>query len=204
VHLPRRAAGIVPQAPRVGDALQDGLFDEGTVAHISDVSVIRNTDSSFSVRWTAVGSDAACDPSTSSSSGWSTETGTLTVDYQRDAGSRVYWRSIRNRPEDAIRPRWHSVLADVRFERMHWRTWGDSVARGGGYVGHDDFVPNGHGDYRLVDQRARATFRLSKVIYCDDGRLIYTHLLVHTLQRSGGLRRYSNFDYDCGGSSGVG
>lgn len=203
-YLPRRAQSIVPQSPKVGDALQDGLFGEGVVAHISSVQVLRNADGSLKVQWTAVGSDAACDPTTLSSRGWDTDTETLMVSYDRFVGSRVYWRSIRNRPEDAIRPRWHSVLADVRFERMRWQTWGGPVAKGRGYVGHDDFIPNGHGGYRLIDQRARATFRLSRVVYCNDHRLIYTRLLVHTLQRSGGLKTWTRLSYDCGGGKGVG
>ena len=85
----------------------------------------------------------------------------MTVSYERFVGSRVCWRSIRNRPEDAIRPRWPSVFADVRFERTRWQTWDGSVAKGRGYVGQGDFVPNGHGGYRRIDQRVRATFRLS-------------------------------------------
>jgi hypothetical protein len=128
VHVPRRAAGISLQGPNVGDALQDGQYDEGVVAHVTNVATIRNADGSFTARWTAVGSDAACDPNSFSSTGWSTEDETLTVDYQRDVGSRVYWRSLRNRPRDEIRPRWHSVLADVRFERMLWRSWGGAIA----------------------------------------------------------------------------
>jgi hypothetical protein len=178
--------------------------DGGTVAHITRVSTTIAGGGAFRVTWTAVGSNAACDPSTQSSSGWTTDTVTLVVDYGTDVGSRVYWRSIRNRPEDQIRPRFHSVLADVRFERMRWKTWGGRSAFGVGYVGHDDFVPNGNGGYRLIDQLARATFHLSSIVYCDDGRLIYTRLLVHTLQHSGGLRRYTTFKYDCAGGNGVG
>jgi hypothetical protein len=105
---------------------------------------------------------------------------------------------------DAMRPRFHSVLSDVRFQRMHWRSWGGATAFGVGYVGHTDYAPNGHGGYRRYDQMARATFHLSRVTYCDDGTLIYAHLLVHTLQHSSGLRRYTNFDYDCGGGNGIG
>jgi hypothetical protein len=204
VRIPPKSVGITRVSPSVGDGLQDGVFAEGTVAHVTSVSTARNSDGSVRVTWTATGSDSACNSTTASSSGWSTETVTLRVDYSRDVGSRVYWRSRRNRPRDEIRPRFHSVLADVRFERMRWSRWGGSVTFGVGYIDHDDFVPVGGGRFRLVDQLARATFHLSHVVYCDDGRLIYTHLLVHALQSSDGLNRNSTFNYDCEGGSGVG
>jgi len=121
-HIPAKAIDIRPVSPSIGDPLQDGVFGEATVAQITTVTTTRTTSGTFQVTWTAVGTDAACDPSTESSIGWTTDTVTLDADYSRDVGSRVFWRSMRNRPEDQTRPRWHSVLADARFERRRSKT----------------------------------------------------------------------------------
>ena len=109
------------------------------------------------------------------------------------ASKPVYWRSARNRPVDAVRPRKHSVLADVRYRDLQWSRWGRPNAIGSGSFVWDCQIVTADSCAPLV---APMTITLSSIKTCPGGRQIFRRAIV----RPEG-ERSTVLTYDCRGRS---
>ena len=109
------------------------------------------------------------------------------------ASKTVYWRSARNHPVDALRPRSHSVLADIRYRNLQWSGWGRPSAVGSGsFVWDCQIVTAGSCSPLIVPM----TITLSNIKTCPGTRQIFGRATV----RPKGLRS-DVLAYDCRGRS---
>jgi len=109
------------------------------------------------------------------------------------ASKAIYWRSARNRPVDAVRPRLHSVLSDIRYRGLRWSRWGRSGAVGAGNFVWDCQIVAGNSCSPLI---VPMTITLSGVKTCPDKRQIFGRANV---QPQGA--RSAVLTYDCRGRS---
>jgi len=97
------------------------------------------------------------------------------------AGSRTYFRPC---DEVLYRPR-HVQLAcgDGNFylEHMSWRYWNGAVTPGSGYAEANDCEPTCAGGHF---HRYRVAVNLDGRHRCPDGRLYYSHLVIHNVATS--------------------
>jgi hypothetical protein len=117
------------------------------------------------------------------------------------ASAQVYWRSLRNRSvhnprKDVVRPRYHSLLSDIKFRTMQWSWWGPRTAKAhGNYVVTDYYL---HPHNGTNDWVRPARFELSRVRTCPDGTKIFSRLVIRLAP---GSRWSAPVTYDCRGRS---
>ena len=118
----------------------------------------------------------------------------LPITLSTDDAKSIYWRSARNRPLDAVRPRSHSVLADIRYRNLRWSRWGQPHALGRGSFVWDCQIPAGPNSCKPLI--VPMTITLSNIKTCPDTRQIYGRATV----RPKGVRS-DVLTYDCRGRS---
>jgi hypothetical protein len=106
----------------------------------------------------------------------------------------VVWRSARNRPFNAIRPRIHYVLADISFRKLRWLSWGNRAAHGHGTFWWDCQIITG--PHSCAPLKAPMSIWLTKVRRCPDGHRIFSHAVARPKNRPKLV-----FNYDCRGRS---
>jgi hypothetical protein len=116
------------------------------------------------------------------------------------ASATTYWRSARNVPRDAVRPREHQVLSDIKFTHLRWSRWGptEAVAHGS-YWWNCQIItgPTPGGGFSCRPLVEPMTLTLSGARRCPDGRRTFARAVFSAR----GITRSDVLRYDCRGRS---